>query len=170
MIKYFFRVISFSLFFVIFTAPFINAAPVSKTDNIPFQLKPWQAWVLHGQEKMLCPTNYNDSTSYHCVWPSRLKLFADDKKGHFEQEWQVFINCWVPLPGQASIWPEEVTLNNRPSAVIMQGGTPHIHLSPGNHRVKGSFKWNKIPELIQVPSEAGLVTLIINGNGIKYRN
>lgn len=164
MIKYFFRVIFFPLFFVIFTISVINAAPLS--EGIPPQLKPWQDWVLHGQENRLCPTNYNDSTTYHCVWPSRLKLFVDDKKGHFEQEWQVFINCWVPLPGQSPNWPEQITLNNKPIAVIMQRGIPHIHLSPGKHRVKGSFKWNKMPELIQVPPEAGLVTLIINGKAV----
>ena len=50
------------------------------------------------------------SESPVCAWPARLSHEVDDRGARFRQEWQVFADGYVPLPGDARRTPEGVTV------------------------------------------------------------
>ena len=76
--------------------------------EIPEALQPWKNWVLWGEQHPDCPTPFNTSDQHICIWPSRLTLSADQAKGSWQVQVQVFEQAWVPLPGNAQTWPFNV--------------------------------------------------------------
>jgi hypothetical protein len=141
-------------------------AAVPDTDSIPSELERWKPWVLHGKETRFCPTTYNDGEAFQCDWPSQLNLVLDRKGGRFTQEWRVFIKEWVGLPGSAQTWPRDVKVDGKAVPVVSRGDLPAVHLTPGRHLVEGSFGWNEMPEMMNVPAASGLVSLAIDGRRI----
>lgn len=135
-------------------------------DTLPPALEPWQGWVLHGHESDLCPSRYNDGTAVRCQWPARLNLEISAAGGQFEQRWVVFDQGWVPLPGNAETWPDAVTIDGVTTAVIDRQGCPMVELSLGEHRIIGRFFWDRIPEMIDVPPDLGLLSLSIDGQRV----
>ncbi|MBF0551980.1 MAG: hypothetical protein HQK60_15785, partial [Deltaproteobacteria bacterium] len=135
---------------------------------IPPGLEEWTAWVLHGQENKQCPTSYNDGQVYRCSWPSRLNLVINAGGGNFKQEWLILAKGWVPLPGGAGLWPQQVQANGENVAVITRNGVPSVRLKPGRYVVAGSFTWNEAPEMISVPPACGLISLSIEGKDIDF--
>jgi len=131
-------------------------------EDIPAPLQPWTSWVLHGMEDRMCPTDYNNGEAYRCRWPSRISLHIDSNKGRFELEWRVFSPGWVPLPGSPGTWPGKVTVNREPVEVLNRNKRPSVRLPPGRHMVRGRFEWSRMPEMLQIPPETGLVRLFIN--------
>ncbi len=145
----------------------IHAAPI-KDNDVPRNLSNWKSWVLYDQEDKLCPTNCNNQNVYRCTWPSRLKLHINSSGGSFEQEWTIFADTWVPLPGGTDIWPENVKDTNKFVPVINRDKVPSLYLKKGKHLIKGGFTWKEMPEMIRVPSETGIVNLRINKKRIDY--
>ena len=142
-------------------------AAVPDTESIPPELERWKPWVLHGQEAHFCPITYNNGEAFHCVWPSRLQLSLDAKGGRFFQEWQVFVKDWVALPGGTNLWPRDVKVDGKAVPVVLRGELPVVRLTPGRHVVEGSFAWNTMPEMMNVPAASGLVSLTIDGRRIE---
>jgi len=134
--------------------------------DIPPPLKPWEDWVLYGEEEKVCPTYYNDGQQYCCIWPSRLELSLHENGGTFEQQWLVLVEGWVPLPGNKDSWPWDVLVNEVKLPVLKRNGTPSIKLARGEHVVKGRFLWEQMPEMINVPPASGIVTLMIDGRTV----
>jgi hypothetical protein len=139
-----------------------SIAAVSSSD-IPSKLLPWQSWVLHGKEEMLCPNKYNDGTVTKCRWPTRMHLDISSNKGRFEQDWLIFAESWVPLPGGEVLWPDNVIIDGKPAAVVLHDNGPSVRLSPGEHHITGEFIWKQIPKMIPVPPSSGLLSLTVNG-------
>ena len=110
-----------------------SAAPPLHLNGIPPSLEPWKAWVLHGQEDQFCPVSYNNGQGYKCIWPSRLNLDLDTYGGRFTQQWLVFAKDWVPLPGNMKNWPQDVTLDGKPVAVVEKQGVPSVYMTAGRH-------------------------------------
>lgn len=135
--------------------------------SIPEALADWRDWVLHGKEQLRCPTPYNNASDFRCQWPARLQLSIDADGGRFEQSWLMFAEGWVALPGGPSWWPQGVTVDGAPAAVMDRNRTPSTALSAGQHRVAGEFSWKKIPEMIVIPPTVGMVSLVINGKKIE---
>ncbi len=135
---------------------------------IPNGLADWKEWVLHGKENELCPSPFDNGADFRCQWPSRLRLSLDPKGGQFEQSWLMFSEGWVRLPGGSGSWPQSVMVENIPAPVMMRKQSPSLRLGPGEHRVTGKFDWVKLPEMILLPSEVGLVDLVINGQPIEF--
>ncbi len=136
-------------------------------NSIPSQLKPWKSWVLEGTEKDFCPNPYDDQNEYLCTWPSRLEIKLDDSGGTFSQEFVVYAEDWIPLPGNSNSWPYDITVNGNPSPVVNREDQPSVSLKKGIHTVKGMFKWNNMPEMINVPEKTALVSLIINNKPVE---
>ena len=151
---------------VLIFAMVVPGHAVLREDALPPALKPWQGWVLHGHESELCPSQYNDGAAVRCQWPARLKLEVSTTGGQFEQRWQVFAPGWVALPGNADIWPDAVTIDGVSTAVIDREGRPMAELSLGEHRIIGRFFWDRIPEMIDVPPDLGLLSLTIDGQRV----
>ena len=135
--------------------------------EIPPGLDAWQAWVLKGHEAALCPTDYNNGAVARCQWPSRLELEVANSGGTFEQRWLAFAEGWAALPGNPELWPDSVTVDGQSAAVLNRGGKPMVRLLPGEHRIMGRFSWPRVPEMIQVPPEIGLMSLSIEGRKVR---
>lgn len=135
--------------------------------EIPPELMRWQNWVLYGRQEALCPVNYNDGAVVNCRWPTRLTLDIGAESGKFEQDWLMFAEGWVPLPGSGEIWPGSVTVDGESAAVISRGDTPAVRLSPGEHRIIGRFSWRRMPEMIPVPPALGLLSLSIEKRSVQ---
>ena len=144
-----------------------SAAPPD-TDTIPSHLKQWEPWVLHGMEERFCPSPYDSGDANQCVWPSRLELDLEKDKGRFTQQWLVFVDAWVSLPGGAGLWPKEVRVDGKPVPIVGKKDVPLVHLTPGTHKVEGLFVWREMPEIIHVPQQSGLITLTTNGNRVNF--
>jgi len=136
--------------------------------GIPEQLSSWKSWVLHGKEDYLCPNPYDNGNEYLCTWPSRLKMELNERGGRFNQEWVIYSDNWIPLPGNNKAWPNDVTVDQVEVPVTSRAGVPHVHLKKGSHTVKGAFNWNNIPEMINVPLKTGLVELKIGGEPVEF--
>jgi hypothetical protein len=144
----------------------VAVAAVPDTDTIPAELERWKPWVLHGKEGRFCPMTFNNGESFQCVWPSRLDLVLDRKGGRFSQDWQVFVKEWVALPGSPNLWPREVKVDGRAVPVVARGDIPVVHLTPGGHKVEGSFGWDEMPEMMNVPVASGMISLSIDGQAM----
>ena len=149
-------------FFLIWTQ--VSAA--IPEEDIPAPLRPWQAWVLHGEKQLECPFIYDRYEQRHCSWPSRLELHLDETGGRFEQQWQVFAENAVPLPGDARLWPQEVTIDGKHIPLEEKQGRPYVRLAPGNHLIMGNFQWNQIPDALPVPRETALIRLNLRGRPV----
>lgn len=141
------------------------AAPFPRTD-VPEPLKAWVPWVLDGVPEAGCPHLFNDTDTRACVWPGALGLTANASGAGFTQEWQVFRDGWVPLPGDAKHWPQSVTVDGQPAAVLDRDGTPSLRLAAGTRRVAGTFAWAALPESLAVPAQTGVVQLTLGGQPV----
>jgi hypothetical protein len=130
-------------------------------ENIPQPLQPWVKWVLHDHPDRDCPFYYNQATSI-CRWPSRLELKVNASQAEFQQEWQVYSEGWITLPGDAQSWPQGVQVNGAPVLVADQKSLPRVFLPIGPVTLKGQFDWKQRPEFLQVPAETGIIALTID--------
>lgn len=143
-----------------------RAAPLAP-EGVPAPLRPWTAWALHGHETARCPFLHGGGAGQRCAWPSRLALSLDDRVGRFTQRWLVHVEGWVPAPGDDRRWPQEVRVDGAGAAVVSRGGAPSVFLRPGEHVVTGEFRWQALPESLQVPVETGLVSLTLRGRPVR---
>jgi hypothetical protein len=131
----------------------------------PPELRGWEEWALHGHETHRCPwlvPGKPVDDGRICAWPAALELQLDARGGRFSQRWQVAAESWLPLPGTTDNWPEDVTIDGLPAAVVAHDGTPTLRVAPGAHSVSGSFRWSRRPELLTIPSSVALVSLTID--------
>lgn len=138
---------------------------------VPNDLQDWEAWVLEGKDYRDCPFYFNrgsnDRGDYVCAWPGTLDLSVDENGGRFTQQWTVTAeDAWLPLPGNTAYWPDRVTANGSPVAVVEHDGMPSVRVQPGRYRLSGRFEWNDRPGVLRVPAQSGLVALTVNGQRI----
>ncbi|HET8946602.1 MAG TPA: hypothetical protein VFQ07_06435 [Candidatus Polarisedimenticolia bacterium] len=162
-----------------------NDPPASAREAIPPPLQPWIPWVLHGHEEAFCPVvpgatpddaNTEDTATPNaaralvraCLWPSRLELSLDDRGGRFAQDWQVFRDAWVGLPGDGRSWPQDVHIDGRAAPVTTRDGKPSVRLGRGRHRVEGRFAWPALPSMLPVPGDSALLALSVRGRGVEF--
>ncbi|MBS0287650.1 MAG: hypothetical protein JSR17_10160 [Proteobacteria bacterium] len=152
------------LFLVSFLVPFLSFA---KNVVVPEPLKPWQEWVLFGFEEKLCPVPYNNGEAHYCVWPTSLVLNIDNHQGKFTEKCVNYVQGWVPLPGDADNWPDEVKINDKPVAVLSYQDGPALYLEAGEYTIQGQFTWNELPEALQAPVTLGMLTLTLLGKQVQ---
>lgn len=134
--------------------------------GIPEVLKPWKAWVTWGDKGRSCPPAFDNVDTRICFWPSRLSLTIDQAQANWSIAVDVFGETWVPLPGSADSWPQNVTSNDKPIAVLDREGKPFARLNAGTHQISGSFQWRETPQRVTVPQEIGILALVVNGKAI----
>lgn len=139
-------------------------------DAIPDALKDWRGWALRGFEYRQCPflatQQPASAEAYLCAWPGRLNLAADASGATFAQRWRVDAIGWVPLPGDAERWPQEVIVDGQSVAVILHDAVPSLWLAPGTHEVHGRFIWSFRPQALRVPPLVGLIDLSVDGKPV----
>ena len=139
--------------------------------HVTQELEGWQDWVLHGHEYRRCPFRYDSEArepgDFICTWPGRLEVNVDAKAGLFVQRWTIFgKQQWVPLPGDESVWPLEVSVDGRATSPVLRHEAPHILLAPGNYRVAGAFAWASRPATLAIPQRTGPVVLVVDGQAV----
>ena len=83
--------------------------------DVPPQLDAWRAWVLHGEEYRSCPLIAGhaggEAGDFLCAWPGVLTVQADAGGATIAQRWRIDAEGWVPLPGDAQHWPQQVVVD-----------------------------------------------------------
>ena len=131
---------------------------------VPDELKPWEEWVLEGKEYRDCPFFFNrsaiDNDDFVCAWAGRLNLAVDANGGRFSQRWTVYATDeWVPLPGNISYWPQQVSVDGRPATIVARREGPSVRLTPGRYEISGRFEWDERPRTLPIPAQSGLLDL-----------
>ena len=134
--------------------------------DVPAPLAPWREWVLHDVANLGCPSPYDDASERIAIWPSRLELDLVAQGGGWRLSLEAFGPSWVPLPGDADAWPQEVLLDGQPVAVVARKGVPSIRVTKGRHSVQGTFLWSRLPERVPVPTTIGIVDLVRDGDEV----
>ena len=136
-------------------------------DDVPAPLRPWIPWVLVGHEAERCPTRLGTGAR-DCLWHGRLEVSATDTGASFRLGAQAFAPGFLVLPGNDKAWPQDVSLNGKPAAVIAQGGMPVLAVERGEHLVTGRFSWDALPESLAVPAPTAVVSLVLGGKGVGF--
>src|SRR5690349_7648632 len=83
--------------------------------ELPAALKDWTDWVGYEQQYRACPlmagSDVEDEESYLCAWPGLLDLRVDEGSARFVQTWTLYSDGAVPLPGDSSLWPQQVRVD-----------------------------------------------------------
>ncbi len=158
-------------YFVFLLLLALTGAAYAQKPYVPDELKPWAQWVLKDREYIDCPFFFDRSASgekdFLCAWPGTLQLDVTASGARFQQTWTVTADKqWVPLPGDLTYWPEQVSVGGRTAAVVARGSTPSVFLEPGRYNITGRFQWNKRPGELTVPAASGLLELLINGKPV----
>lgn len=159
-IKKLFLSVSFLFIFSLVVIPSVNA-----NDNIPSDLKEWEAWVLKDLPSVQCPVIYNNNIKF-CAYPDSLSIEMKKKSGKFHQVWNIYAESWVSLPGDNGNWPKNVKVNGRTQAVISRNNVPSIRLQKGRYSINGDFNWQQLPKSLSIPQETGLINLSVNNKNI----
>ena len=137
--------------------------------QVPSALEPWRQWVMHGQEFRACPLLAGkrgaSADEYLCAWPGVLDIRADAAGASIAQRWRVEAESWVPLPGDDSNWPQQVSVDGQPAPVVYREG-PALRLAPGTHDVRARLQWRARPETLHVPAAVGIVALEVDGKAV----
>jgi len=136
------------------------ATPLLAEPAVPAALAPWVPWVLESHPDLICPWL---GEARLCLWPGFLRLELDDRGGSFELQVYADRDVDLRLPGDAAIFPREVSLDGRPALLRRAGEGPALALPRGEHRVAGSFRWPRLPESLPLPREIALVDLRLRG-------
>lgn len=144
----------------------LPAAAIAE-DEVPAPLRAWIPWVLHGHEAERCPTRLS-SGARDCLWHGRLEVNAADSGASFRLVAQAFAPGFLALPGNDKAWPQDVTLNGKPAAVIAQGGLPVLAVEGGEQLVAGRFSWDALPESLAVPAPTAVVALVLGGKPVGF--
>ncbi|MBL0029682.1 MAG: hypothetical protein IPO95_11715 [Rhodanobacteraceae bacterium] len=145
----------------------IGVASAAAPTPIPDALREWVPWALEGQERVRCPRLAgvdDDDAAYACLWPGELQFAARDDGASFALPVTVHARAAVPLPGDADVWPLEVSSEGRSLAVVANDdGVPVVWLAPGQYRIEGRFVWDERPESIALPASIARIALSLDG-------
>lgn len=151
---------------VLLVAP--AAVPAGDVEaQVPDALKVWIPWVLEGKDKRACPLAAHGGERL-CAWPGRLDLDLTAAGGLFAQQWRVYGERWVPLPGGRDSWPQDVHIAGQTAAVVEHDGRPALKLGPGDYALTGRFVWSKVPDGLAVPPGTGLISLRLDGAEVPF--
>ena len=142
------------------------------TVAVPAELEGWRDWVLHEKAYRRCPFRFDSAAAaadeFVCAWPGELRLEVDADGGRFEQSWAVYGDSqWIPLPGSADAWPQQVSAGGRALEVVLRDGEPGVYLAAGEYSVGGRFGWDERPATLAVPTTSGLLSLTVDGARIR---
>lgn len=133
------------------------------TVAVPDALKPWQDWALHGEQTAACPFHFANFNDKRCAWPGRLSVTVTSNAVQFSQDWELFAESDLPLPGSDGYWPLDVEVNGNKVAVVERQGMPQLRLPKGRYQVSGHIPFTRLPESLLIPSHTALVKLWRDG-------
>jgi len=140
-----------------------DVAHAANNIAVPAPLEPWKQWVLDAHKELACPPHYASLGERYCRWPGKLALQATERGASFTQDWQLYNEGWVALPGDTENWPQDVRVDDKSVAVIERDGLPVIHLPAGEHSVQGLIRWSSLPTRLALPADTGLLEFMLHG-------
>ena len=148
----------------------LSLTAVAAESSIPSTLNDWRPWVLKDLEYRSCPflanSALNAPTDFICAWPGRLTLASTADGATFSIHWRVETPAWVPLPGDAEHWPQQVSVNMQRQPVLLHDGQPMLWLTPGSYEIAGRIPWHEQPQSLQIPASIGLIALSVDGKPV----
>jgi hypothetical protein len=157
-------------------AGFAAAQTPTRDDSpIPPALKDWRPWVLKDLDYRSCPflanSAPNEPADFICAWPGRLALTSVADGATFSIHWRVEIPGWIPLPGDAEHWPQQVSVNGQRQPVLTHvignaGASPALWLASGNYELSGRIPWHEQPQSLEIPASIGLIALSVDGKPV----
>lgn len=119
---------------------------------------------MHSHKTLSCTA---DGRGRACIWPGRLTVKVDDNAGRFALEVYTDRPGWVRLPGSAKRWPQEVFAGTERAFVGKDGaGRPQVQLMAGLHKVTGRWAWSAPPEVLTVPKDLALSSIVRGGKRV----
>lgn len=137
---------------------------------VPEALQPWRDWVMHDNITYPCPFSPSDFDARVCAWPTSLHLDIEPRGASFTQHWQVYQAGYLALPGDEKVWPQDITLNGQPAAIVMREQRPHVHAPAGAIEIRGRFGWTTLPDALALPADTALLTVTRNGERVVFPN
>lgn len=137
--------------------------------QFPKLLDDWQSWVLwdetkHGGK----PTAFNDKAKLMPQWYSTVEIQADAAGGSFRFAVDSRSHEWLPLPGDAPCWPQEVKIDGEKVPVLNREGVPCVELNTDNKGViEGTFRWSTMPQSVRLPPQIGVLSLQLNSQPVE---
>ena len=150
--------------------PFSLAVPPALDPSlVPEPIKSWSAWARWDESTGLesPPGTYQDPEKRVSLWPSTLELAAEDAGGKFVFNVEAYAQTWAFLPGSRDLWPVRVSLDGKEAPVLEHNGWPAVLLPAGTHQLKGEFFWEKLPRSLHIPSQTGVLALVLNGRAVE---
>ncbi|MBI1947536.1 MAG: hypothetical protein HYS27_17730 [Deltaproteobacteria bacterium] len=153
----------------LFITALVASAPAAaiSDDAVPAPLRPWIPWVLDGHAAERCPARIGGGER-DCWWYGRLEVAATNAGATFRLVAHSFADAMITLPGNDKAWPQDVTLDGKPAAVVALNGLPALATSTGEHVVQGRFLWDALPESLAVPADTAVVTLTLSGKPVTF--
>ncbi len=131
--------------------------------DLPPLLQPWQSWVLYDHREPECTRLARDLSQRICLWPGRLTVSVGARGGSFTQQVLVEAPGWHALPGDDSLWPQNLQVDGRRASALPREGRPTLWLERGEHELRGSFDWREMPQSLAIPPQSALVDLVVGG-------
>lgn len=150
-----------SRLFFLLALPFLAAkvAVGSVPGTVPPALAPWVPWVLRDAGDQACPVG-------RCLALSSVSVDVRGAKADFVLTGWRWSRGAVRLPGDSSLWPENVRDASGPVPVIASGEVPAVMREPGPFRLTGAIRWTRRPASIELPSGAALEVLSVDGRSV----
>ena len=151
---------------------FAQAEKAAPAIDVPAALQPWRDWVLHERDFLRCPAIFQseakEAGDFYCAWPGPLSLKVSKLGAQMSQHWQLSAPSWIPLPGDAAHWPQQIRVNGQAHPVLMSNDSPALYLPAGRFDVTAEWAWSDEtrPEQLRVPAMIGLVQLTLDGKTI----
>lgn len=147
-------------------ATLASSLTVAASTPVPAPLAGWQEWVLEGHPMHRCPwlaPGRPVDEGRVCAWPGVLELSVDEHGARFSERWQVESESWLPLPGSAEDWPQDVLVDGKSGPLVARSARPWVRVGAGAHTLSGTFSWSRRPEVLALPEEVALVSLSVSG-------
>ena len=147
-----------------------QAQPALQTADLPKLLQDWLPWAWHGHLAERCPKAFDGQVPQPCVWPALLELKAQASGASFRFEVHVYgPPARVALPGEESVWPQDVRADGKALAVTEFEGGPALLLNAGRHVIEGRLPWRTVPQDLQLPPGIASLQATLNGQTLRQR-
>ncbi len=140
----------------------------SVDDTIPAPLRPWVSWAMYDQPDLACPQVDGTDTKRVCVWPGSLTVEANAKGASFAMQVWLARDDDVVLPGDDTLWPQDVHADGGAAVIGQTDNHPRVHLAAGAHRLTGTFQWTSVPQVLPTPASTGRIGLTVGGTRVEH--
>lgn len=138
--------------------------------SIPEPLRPWQDWVLQGEEFRQCPffmgSAAADASDFACAIPGATRIEIANGRASVSAEVKVYAAGDLDLPYADKAWPEDVSVDGVAAPALPGDNGPRIWLEAGSHQLRYALDLSGAPESLNVPESYRLLSLSVDGRAL----